>query len=75
MGQEDSRPAAPSAPLAHAPPVDDDLVGTAVAGITVLVMQQLSWLIDPVFLALVTVILVYPVDVWMLRHEFRRLRR
>jgi len=51
------------------------LLGTAVAGITVLVIQQLSWLIAPVFLAFVIVILVYPLHVWMLRHQFQRRRR
>jgi hypothetical protein len=50
------------------------LLGTAVAGISVLVMQQLSWLISPVFLAFVIVILVYPLQTGCCGIAFRRRR-
>ena len=69
MGQEDSLPVTPRPARPALPRALMILLGTAVAGISVLVMQQLSWLIAPVFLALVMVILVYPVHVWMLRHR------
>ena len=69
MGQEDSLPVTPRPVRPALPRALMILLGTAVAGITVLVMQQLSWLIAPVFLAFVIVILVYPIHVWMLRHR------
>jgi predicted PurR-regulated permease PerM len=69
MGQEDSLPVTPRPARPALPRALMILLGTAVAGITVLVMQQLSWLIAPVFLAFVIVILVYPIHVWMLRHR------
>ncbi|MET0694162.1 MAG: AI-2E family transporter [Propionibacteriaceae bacterium] len=45
------------------------LLGTAAAAITILGMQQLAWLVAPIFLAFVIVILVFPIHVWMLQHR------
>jgi len=63
MGQEDSLPVTPRPARPALPRALMILLGTAVAGISVLVMQQLSWLIAPVFLAFVIVILVSPIHV------------
>ncbi|HET9649578.1 MAG TPA: hypothetical protein VFP34_15305, partial [Microlunatus sp.] len=44
-------------------------LGLAAAGVAVLVMRQLAWLMAPVVLALVLVILFSPVHTWMRRRR------
>ena len=45
------------------------LLGLAAAGVAVLTMRELAWLIAPVALALVMVILLQPVHGWLRRHR------
>ncbi len=46
------------------------LLGAAAAVVTILGLQQLAWLLAPVFLALVVVIVVHPVHGWLRRHRW-----
>jgi AI-2 transport protein TqsA len=48
------------------------LLGTAAAVITGAGISELSWLIGPVFLALIIVIVVSPLQGWLLRHGVPR---